>query len=104
MKRNWRLFGESKDSSKPKTLSIGNELSIHKRLNLRYGLKCWKARFVLLLDLQVVEERSSVRVNSTLKYFDKTNNNLVVKSALLDKLATKRIYFSEKNDKIWQDQ
>ena len=71
---------------------------------MRYGLKCWKARFVLLLDLQVVEERSSVRVNSTLKYFDKTNNNLVVKSALLDKLATKRIYFSEKNDKIWQDQ
>ena len=88
----WR----TKCSSKPKTLSIGNELSIHKRLNLRYGLKCWKASFVLLLDLQVVEERSSVRVNSTVKYFDKTNNNLVVKSALLVKLA-KKTYFSEKN-------
>ena len=38
-----------------------------------------------------MEKRSCVRVNSTVKYFDKTNNNLVVKSALLDKLAKKHI-------------
>jgi hypothetical protein len=38
-----------------------------------------------------VEKRSFVRVNSTVKYFDKNNNNLVVKNALVDKLAKKRI-------------
>lgn len=54
-------------------------------------MRCWKARFALLLDFQVVEERSSVRVNSTQKYFDKTHNNLVVNRVLLVNLAKTRI-------------